>query len=392
MSRLTADQRQKIRDYLAQQGVTFKPLKDEMMDHLSCDLEFRMSEGHSFDKAWLQVKEEIGENHFRTVQYEIMETINKRFMWSQGLSFMALGLLLISGLFKVLHLAFAGELLILSFAFIAASLLTASLTGVLINREKKGAVRVLSMIVGIILLLAGFSFKFLHLPGADGLILLAVGALVITLLVNTIYVYQNSSGRGNLITYLHEKYTPGIERFLLILFFPLLVYKLLLILQNDNVFVGNMLLLVVMFASGLQFIAMSWRIMESDLAKRNALTLIAAVLSSLCLAMPFLGPLVPFDARVVIIVLFTISSGWLAYTMEDKPRFVSGIMTCLVPLIFAGWALIHLEIFPPGMHSIFFNVPVLLTLVTGLLLSRKYGMMRAYMLISVSSYLFEYIL
>jgi hypothetical protein len=388
---LTTDQKQRVREYLEQQGLSFKPLQDEMADHLSCDLELRMLDGSTFDEAWHQITDEIGDNHFQPIQKEIMETINKRFTWSQGLSFLALGLLLISMLFKVLHMPLAGELIILSFVFIAASLLTTSLTGVFLNRGKQGAARVLSMVFGIIILLIGYGFKVLHMPGADELLLLAVTVLIISLLVNTLHVYQNSSGHSNLLTYLHEKYTPGIERFFLILLLPLLVYNGVMILQEAQP--ANFILLVIMFGSGLQFIAMSWRTMEKDLLKRNLLTLSATMISSVCLTLPFLGPVIPFEARVVMIVLFSAVSGWLAYTMEEQPRSISSlIMACLVPLIFIGWALIRLDLIPASSHSIFFNIPVLVILSAGLLLCRKHGIMRAYMLISLSSYMFEYII
>jgi hypothetical protein len=388
---LTTDQKQKVREYLEQQGLSFKPLQDEMTDHLSCDLEIQMSAGYSFDAAWHQVTGEIADNHFQYIQNEIMETINKRFTWSQALSFLALGLLLISMLFKSLHLPLSGELLILSFIFIAASLLTTSLSGVVLNRGKQGAARVLSMVAGIIILLIGYGFKFFHMPGADGLLLLAVSVSIISLLVNTIHVYQNSSGHSNLLTYLHEKYTPGIERFFLILLLPMLVYNCVMILQETQP--ANFILLVVMFGSGLQLIALSWRTMEKDLTKRNPFMLAATIISSVCLTFPFLGSLVAFEVRVVIIVIFSAVSGWLAYTMEEEPRRISSlIMACLVPLIFVGWALIRLNLIAASSHSILFNIPVLVILTAGLLLCRKHGIMRAYMLISLGSYLFEYIM
>ena len=388
---LTSDQKRKIKEYLEQQGLTFLPLQKEMLDHLSCDLELRISEGHSFDIAWVQMKSEIGDNHFQNIQTEVMETINKRFTWSQGLSFLALALLLISTIFKVLHLQFGGVLLIISFALIAAALLTTSLTGVFLNRSKQGAARVLSMIVGMIVLLIAYAFKFLHLTGADELILLAVSVVLVSLLVNSIYVYQHSSGQSNLLTYLHEKYTPGIERFFLILLFPLLVYNLAIIVQAGQP--ANFILLVVMFGSGLQMIAMSWRTIEKDLLKRKPLTLAATIISSVCLTLPFLGPLVPYEVRVAIVVIFTTTAAWLAYTMEEEQRGVPAlIMACLVPLIFIGWGLIRLNLIAASSHAIFFNIPVLLILVAGLLLCRKHGIMRAYMTISVSSYLFEYIM
>lgn len=387
---LTSDQKQKIKDYLERQGVHFQPLHDEMVDHLSCDLEVRMSQGHSFEMAWHQVTAEIKDDHFQNIQTEIMETINKRFTWSQGFSFLALALLLISTIFKILHLQFGGVLLIISFASIAAALLTTSLTGVFLNRSRQGAVRVLSMIGGMILLLSGYAFKLLHMTGADELILIAVSVLIISLVANTIYVYRNSSGHSNLLTYLHEKYTPGIERFLLILLFPVLVYNCIIIIQGAQAV--NFILLVIIFGSGLQLIAMSWGAMEKDLQKRNPLTLIATTISSVGLTLPFLGPLVPYEPRVMTIVLFSAVSAWLAYTMEEVPRSVpSLIMACLTPLLFIGWALLRLNLIPASSHEIFFNIPLLVILSAGLLWCRKHGTMRAYMIISLSSYLFEYI-
>lgn len=386
---LTAEQKQKIKEYLEQQGLSFKPLQDEMADHLICDLELRMREGYSFDKAWDDITGDISENHFPNIQHEVMETINKRFTWSQGLSFLALGLLLVSMLFKVLHLPLAGELLIVSFVFISAALLTTSLTGVFLNRGKQGAARVLSMIAGIIFLLIGYAFKLLHMPGADQFILVAVSVLIISMLLNTIHVYRNSSGHSNLMTFLHEKYTPGIERFFLILLFPIIGYNLIMILQEIQP--ANFILLVIMFGSGLQLIAMSWRTMEKDLRKRSPSTLAATIISSVCLTLPFLGPMVPFEVRVVVIVLFTVVSGWLAYTMEEKPIRVSSlIILFLVPVIFIGWALIRFDLIPTASHTIIFNIPVIVILTAGLLLCRKYGTMRAYMLLALGSYLFEY--
>jgi hypothetical protein len=389
--KLTKEQKQRIREYLERQGLLFKPLQDEMVDHLGCDLELRMAEGHSFDIAWSQVTGEIGDNHFTQIQTEIMETINKRFNWSQGLSLLALGMLLISTVFKILHLQFTDVMLILSLILLAASLLTTSLSGVFLNRGKQGAARVLGMIAGILLMLTGYAFKLLHLPGADQILVTAVGVLIVTFVANAIYVYRDSSGHSNLLTYLHDKYTPGIERFLLLLLIPMILYKLVVILQNTVNGYAGFILLVVMFGAGLQFIAMCWRTMEQDLSKRNPLTLTTTIICSMCLVIPFLGPLVPIEARVIIIVLFSAVSGFLAYVMEGESKPISLILVCLVPLAFIGWALIWLKVVDPSAQTLFFNIPILLILTSGLFLTRKHGIMRAYMLISLASYVFEYI-
>ncbi|MBA4056154.1 MAG: hypothetical protein C0490_15675, partial [Marivirga sp.] len=309
MGKLTTEERNKLRIFLEQKGLSFKPLLDEMLDHISCDLEERMGQGYSFHDAWHQSIAELPGNHFQLIQTDVMETINKRFTLSRSLSFGAIGLLFISTLFKILHLQFADEVLLLSFVFIAAALLTTSLSGIFLTKDKKGATRVFAEIIGVTILLIGFSFKVLHLPGADGVILIGLGVLIIAMIMNTLYVYRNASGEGNLLTYLLEKYTPGIERFFLFLLFPLAAYKVLTIILHTNGAAGNMILLVVILGSGLYFIALSWRMMERDLSKRNAVTLAVTLISCLCLTLPFLGPILPFEVRIIIVSLFSVASG-----------------------------------------------------------------------------------
>ena len=393
MGMLTDEQKNALRAFLERQGLSFKPLQDEMVDHIGCDLEDRMSAGLSFQEAWNQSVTEIPNNHFQLIQQEVMETINKRVTWAQILSFLALGLILISAIFKALHLQFAGEVLLLSFGFMAASLLTGSLSGVFLNKGRKGSARVLGVVSGIIVLLTGFSFKILHLTGADQLIMLAVGLLVLSKLTNSIYVYQHASGEENLLTYLHEKYTPGIERFLLFLLIPLVVYKGIMIFRGTADFLGNIMLLIVIFGAGLQLIALSWRVMEKNLTKRNVFVLTAIILCCLCLVLPFLGPILPLSIRIALVVLFSPVAGWLAYNMEEQPgKRTFAFFPVLVTAAFVGWALIQLNVIPTSSSWIFFNIPVLLLLVAGVLISRKHGMMRTYMLVSVAGYLFEYML
>jgi hypothetical protein len=362
-----------------------------MVDHVSCDLEERLSTGCSFDEAWRLSMDEIPSSHFQIIQKQTMEAINKRFTISQILSYLALLFLFVSTIFKVQHWRLTGELLLLSFAAMAASLLMGSLSGISLNKEKKGAIRVLAVVVGVIILLIGHSFKILHMPGANSLVFLAISGLILSLLINTLYVYKQASGEGNLLTFLHEKHTPGIERFLLFLLFPLAIYKVIAIVSKLENFPGNMVLLVVIFGSGLQFAALNWRIMENDLSKRNGLILSAIIVSLLCFTLPFLGEYLAFDLRVLVVTVFTIVSGWVAYKMEEEPKKITSLaVVILVPLLFLGWAFIRLKVIPSSASAIFFNLPVLFILVIGLLICRKHGTMRTYMMISLSGYLFEF--
>ncbi len=388
---LTDEQKAALREFLEHRGLSFKPLQDEMVDHMGCDLEDRMATGLSFEEAWDESIREIPANHFQRIQQEVMESINKRVTWSQGLSFLALGLIFISVLFKKLHLQFAGEALLLSFGFMGGALLTGSLSGIRLGKGRKGAIRLLVIISGVILLLVGFGFKLLHLPEADQFIVLAVAVLIISLLINSIYVFQHASGEENLLTYLHEKYTPGIERFFLFLLLPLVVYKGALILMGTNDFLGNIMLLIVIFGAGLQFIALAWRTMEKDLDKRRPLMLMATIASCLCLVLPFLGMLLPQPLRIVLVAFFSPIAGGLAYAMEEAPRkWIHAVPVALVIVVFMGWALIKLNVIPSASSWMFFNIPMLVLLVAGLFVSKKHGAVRAFMLVSVAGYLLEY--
>ncbi len=388
MGKLTKEQWNELRIFLEQKGLSFKPLSDEMLDHISCDLEERMDHGHTFQDAWHKSIAGLPENHFQLIQQDVMETINKRFPLSKGFSFIAIGLLFISTLFKILHLQFAGELLLLSFAFIAAALLTTSISGIFLTKDKKGSRLVLAEIVSILVLLIGFSFKILHLPGADGIILPGVTLLITSLLLNTVYVYQNASGGGNFLTYLLEKYIPGIERFFLFLLLPMVALTILTSVARADATSGSMMLLVTILGSGLYFISLVWRRMEQELSKKNAQILTATIISCLCLTVPFLGPLLPFELRVIIVSLFSIVSAWLAYNMEEDPKKpIHLVLSFIVPALFFGWALIKFNIIEIPSDLYIFNLPIIGLLAVGLFLCRKHGTMRAYMIVSLSGYL-----
>lgn len=381
---INEEQRTIIRDLLILRGLTFKPLQEEMLDHICCDVEERIAEGSSFDDALRSTMIDIPENHFKRMQKNTMDTINKRFALSQWLSYAALGFLFCSVIFKLLHLQFAGELLLLSFGLIAAALLTSTMSGIYMNREKRGAQRVLAIVIGVIILLVGYGFKILHLPGADPIVVLSVIVLLGSVLINTLFVYHNATGEGNLLTYLHEKCTPGIERFLLILLLPLTLYKISNILNGGEHFAGDLILLVVIFGGGLQLITLSWRTMERDLIHKTPYILSGLLISSMCFVLVFLGPIIPFEIRVIMIILYSAITGWFAYKLDQAPTISSLIFASLVPLLFLGWAFVKLGIWQADASKFIFNLPILLLLVAGLFLCKKNDTMRTYIIVSLS--------
>jgi hypothetical protein len=390
MKKLTEEQRLQVRNFLAGQGLTFGPLLDEMLDHVSSDLEERVEQGLSFNDAWHELRDSIPQNHFLSIQTETMETIKKRFSISRILSMAALVLMFGGIIFKILHLRGASEVLILSFAAIAGSFLSATVSGIYFNKEKQGALRLVSILAGTLLLMTGFTFRLMHWPGANFLVTLGVGVSLVSLLFNTLYAYRNRSTHVNLLSYLHEKHTPGIERFLLILLVPVAILRILTLPLPQNAFLGSVILVIIIYAAGVQFFVISWRVLERESALRKILNLSALVLSAICFSLVFLGEVLGFEIRLVLIAVFSIVTAWLTYQINPpKNHLVSGVLV-LVAIVFTVNALIRLNLVPVSNTNLIFNVVVLVLLATGLFISPKYEATRAFMIVSLAGYLLEF--
>ncbi len=382
---LNDQQVDEVRRFLQERGLTFKPLLEEMMDHITADLEQRMEGGATYEEAWSQAIHELPDNHFKLIQQETMETINRRFNLSRVLSFATLGLLIGAALFKMLHLAGAGGILFMSLVSLAGSMTVSSLSGVYLNRGKKGALLVLSIVAGLMVMLLGVGFKLWHLPGADQLIVTGVFSLITAMVLNSFYIYNNSKGEGSLLSFLHEKYSPGIERFLLILLAPLVVYRFVMLVVAPQEYFANFILVIVIYGAGLQMIALAWRHVENNLAHRNIANLTLLTLSAITLSLPMLGQLLPFEFRVVMIVVFSICGGMLSYRL-DRPAVVYSILVAaLIPII----ELTKLGWFPPFSDSTAANIVIVGMLIFGIFAAKPGSVLRAFMILSLASFLLE---
>jgi len=280
--------------------------------------------------------------------------------------------------------------LLLSFVAMSGAFLSATVSGIYIHKEKQGAARVLSMVAGSLLLLVGYSFKLLHLAGADAFVAAGVGLGMISLLFNTLYIFRNNSSEANLLTFLHEKYTPGIERFFLILLVPTGLLKLLTLPLPPNVFVGSIILIIAIYGAGLQFYALIWRSLEKDSSKRSSAVLGAIILSFTCFSLVFLGNLVPFEVRLVLIVIFSIVTAWLTYYINEPGNIFVRLVVWMVPVIFTANTLLRLHVLPESSAPVVFNVIVTLLLTAGIFISNKHEAARAFLILSLASYLLEY--
>jgi len=373
---LSEGQRDDIRNFLLSRGLAFKPLLDEMSDHIACDLEDLMNDGLSYEEAWKRTITELPENHFIQIQQETMETIDRRFTISRVLTYVGMAALLVATIFKIMHLRGANEALLTAFVALGASLIAGSVSGIYINRDKDGAMRVVAIVAGVILMQVAYAFKILHLPGADQLITLGVLTLLVAMIINTQYVYNNASGKGNLFTFLHDKYSPGIERFLLIIL-PLLIFVDLKLTH-----------LIVIFIAGLQFIALMWTSMEKDVSKKNIGTLVAVIVVCACITLPMLGQLVHFNMRLLFVTTFSFAGALLVFRLEPSKSF-SSYLVCIVPIVFFMLALVKMG----WMNSFSDNWPLIgmvaAAILAGIIFSPKTSITRTFMILSLAGFLLE---
>jgi hypothetical protein len=362
-----------------------------MIDHIGCDVEPLMNSGLSFEEALQKTLGEIPGEHFSAVQRDVLVGIDKRFASFKWLSYLTIASLLLAFLFKVLHLQFSDEIFIISFLLIGATLLRGCFFGSSVTGRPKGITRLLFTLSGLIILLAGYAFKILHLPGAETIIIAGGTVNVGAFVINTYAFFRYPPGKETMLTFLHEKYTPGIERFLLILLFFITAVKMASMATGFHVPVTPVILLIVIFGSGLHFMAMTWSILQQQVQFKSTIFLVGLVIASICLPLPFLGEILSWEVRVVSVTAFMVTSALLALGMQQQGANVfSPILAAFVPLLFLTWAMLKLGVLPIGFHRYLFNLPVLTLMVAGLLLSKKHDTMRSFMIISLAGYLIEY--
>jgi len=299
-----------------------------------------------------------------------------------------LTLLIAAALFKMMHLAGTGELFLIALGSLAASMTVSSLSGVFVNRDKSGAMRVISIVVGTIVMLAAVAFRVLHLPGGEQLIILGAFISIVALIVNTLYVYNHSSGHGNLMTFLHEKYSPEIERFLLILLTPFVGYRLIMLLTDPADYFANFILVVAIYGAGLQLIALVWRSIEQDTTTRTPLILFMVVGVIVTLTLPMLGEVLPWTIRIALIVAFSVFASAIVGRLDAQKGLVKAFVY-LVPVLFAVLGAMRLEWIPSFANNIAINVIIIAIHIAGIFISNKTGLTRTLVIISLTSFLLE---
>jgi hypothetical protein len=386
---MTEKERNSIKEILASRGLTFEPLQSEMLDHICCDVEALMEKGISFDAALEKTLAGLPAGHFDIIQRDTLEAIDHRAGIARWAGYVSVLALYGAILFKTLHLQFGDILLLFTFFAMGVSLIAGTLSGVIKYPELKGGLKVFAIIGGTLLLLIGYCFRVLHFPGGSFLITAGVIVVVTAVIWTIVSTLNNNDLVQSMLIRLHERYTSELERFFLLLVMPAAVFT---VLRQFGVAGSPMLVLVLLFAvfgAGLHFIVLYLRSLDARNTQRRVL-IFMMLLSFALLAAIFLGEIVPWEVRIVMIVLYTMITAWLVGRGEKEPNPLSMFVLVVVSAVFLMWGLSRLEVITPVILPYLFNVPVLLFLVALIFVSPKNSAMRTFMIISLSGYILEF--
>ncbi|MEM9327641.1 MAG: hypothetical protein AAGA85_18380 [Bacteroidota bacterium] len=330
----------KISLELQEQGVTFKSLESELLDHLICDVEGLMGQGQTFEQALAHIKQDIPKNHFKIIQNETMELINQKMKPVRIAGIFSLGLLILATLFKSLHLPGTGQLLLGFLLSACVTLMIGSNRTIYAYPNHSGKLAVIGVTTALVTLIAGVCFKILHLPGANPLLMSSVVGLGILFPLLAIYFYaKGPGGRNHMLINLLDEFQVTIERTALVLVCFGLVFNYSDLLFGYGNGIGVFFFIFSVLITGIYVYTVSWKYYTEHEEKSTSdlLLLISSSIAFIMFILPA-GQILPFGIRHVSAygnaVIFSLIV-FAKYAIVDR---TSG---SLVPAAFSGFLLFY---------------------------------------------------
>lgn len=210
MQELTAANIDLIIQEVARAGITFSHLREELVDHLCCDIENAMQQGMSFENAFEKIRDSVGNKKLKKIQEDTITSIDKKYRIMKNtmkiFGLVSMIMITVGALFKIQHWPGGGVLLVFGFLFLVSMFFPSALW--LMKKESKikdSLFIYIAAIIGGTILLIGILFKIQHYPGAG--ILLIFGFMTINLLlIPSILI---SKLRDTVARNLHSAYIIG---------------------------------------------------------------------------------------------------------------------------------------------------------------------------------------
>ncbi|MFC2136784.1 hypothetical protein ACFLTE_01280 [Bacteroidota bacterium] len=185
MQELTKKNIRLITETIDRAEITFSHLREDLIDHVCCEIETELQKGLDFNKAFEKIKKNFGIKSLQQVQEKTLLLIDKNYcamkktMKVSGI--ISTTLLMLGSLFKIQHWPGSGAMLTLGF-FILCFLFLPSANYVM-HKERKDRSLILlfiSAFLGSFGFFLGILFKIMHWPGAG--VLIALGCVLLCLL------------------------------------------------------------------------------------------------------------------------------------------------------------------------------------------------------------------
>ena len=208
MSELTIKNINIIIEEVSHAGITLSHLRDELIDHICCQVERDMQQGLTFEDAYKKTKEVIGNKQLNRIQEDTLFLIDKKYRLMKKtmklIGLISMTMITVGALFKIQHWPGAGILLVFGFLFLATVFFPTALW--VMKKESKLQGNLFPYIISImggIIFIIGILFKVQHYPGAG--LMLTIGFSSIGLvLIPTILVskLRNENARNLHIAYI----------------------------------------------------------------------------------------------------------------------------------------------------------------------------------------------
>lgn len=193
---VSTEQIQIIRAEVDRNRITLPALRDDLIDHLCCEVEEKLRSGKPFDECLKEAMTELAPRGLARIQRETSLLLNSKKMIHMKKLVYFIGLLSamccsFGFLFRILHMPGADELLTFGFMGFVLLYLPLSAVGYWKANSGKSLLEKLKSITGTAsggMIGLGLVFKVLAMPGGDQLVL--GGGLFFTLIYLPVYFFD----------------------------------------------------------------------------------------------------------------------------------------------------------------------------------------------------------
>jgi uncharacterized membrane protein (DUF106 family) len=187
MQELTAANIEAIVQEVSRAGITFSHLRDEIIDHICCEIENAMRHGLNFNDAFEKIRGTVGTKGLKKIQEDTLTLIDKKYRLMKNtmkiFGLVSLVMITVGALFKIQHWPGAGPLLVFGFLLLGGLFFPSALWIMKKESKLKGSLFIYLMsIIGGALFIFGILFKIQHYPYAGILLIIGFSSICLILI------------------------------------------------------------------------------------------------------------------------------------------------------------------------------------------------------------------